>query len=319
MIEISVKIPTWQPDLDYLRCAVTSALKQSHGTSSMQIELVDDASPDFDVAAFADRFESDRVSWHRNAQRLGMAQNWNQCIARSKSPWVHILHQDDVVLDGFYAAIAKGLVSDHDVAAAFCASYFLDSSGLAWNPRQVKQKQAGILQDWRQHVFVDLAIQCSAIVVRRDIYQQLGGFDPRLHYTLDWALWKQLVVSHAVWFEPRPLACFRMHRHSETSFQRNSGAHLKEIFQSIDESSGLLPLNESSSISRKARRHYAEFAVEESMKTLASTGNWRQASGLLGIARRETSFIVVLSAVVKVAVRALVRPFMNRREQIALP
>ena len=213
-------VPTWQPSIDYLETAVASILDQFDAGDPVQIELVDDCSPDFDVTAFANRFGSGRISAHRNERHRGLAGNWNTCIARSKHPWVHLLHQDDYVLDGFYEAILHGIAAAPDIAAAFSASWFADATGKRWSPRLVRMNQPGILTDWVQHIFVNLSIQCSAIVVRRKIYESMGGFDPALSHTLDWDMWKRIAVSHPIWFEPQPLACFRRHHESETSRQR---------------------------------------------------------------------------------------------------
>ena len=106
---LSIMVPTWRPRLDYLESAISSVLSQFDADQPLQVELVDDCSPDFDVAAFARRFGAGRVSAHRNDRRLGLAGNWNACISRSKNPWVHLLHQDDFVLKGFYQAITNGM------------------------------------------------------------------------------------------------------------------------------------------------------------------------------------------------------------------
>ena len=45
----------------------------------------------------------DRVAVHQKSLRTnGLAGIWNRCIERARGEWVHILHQDDIVLPGFY-------------------------------------------------------------------------------------------------------------------------------------------------------------------------------------------------------------------------
>jgi len=301
-------IPTWNPNPDFLETAVASVLSQFGPDQPLQLELVDDSSPDFDVASFTDRFGPGQLSWHRHDQRLGLAGNWNACIARSKYPLVHILHQDDCVLDGFYTAVKSGFKLAPEAAAAFSASYFIDESGTGWAPRLNSHNSPGILEDWRQQIFVNLSIQCSAIVVRREIYQSLGGFDPDLDYTLDWDLWKRMAVRHPIWFDPRPLACFRRHTGSETSRQRKSGEHVKAIFSSIDRSAVLLPPEVAEQTTHRARRHYSEFAIEEALGALLHPGGWRTSLSVFNLARRQSSTLYVATRLVKVMVRACIRP-----------
>jgi len=310
---LSVMIPTWRPDPRYLEAAVESVLAQLSPAQAVQVELVDDGSPDFDVEAFARRFGPGRVDWHRNGRRRGLAGNWNACVARARYPWVHLLHQDDFLLDGFYEAILYGIKRAPHAAAAFTASHFVDSKGAGWAPRLIPMSQPGILTDWLEHVFVNLSIQCSAMVVRGDVYKELGGFQADLPYTLDWEMWKRIAVRYPIWFEPRPLACFRKHPGSETGRQRPSGEHVMEIFQSIDRSGDLLPREAADRTVRRARRHYAVFTAEEAMTIARSPGGLRKAFDLLNVARRQTSSAAAIAALGKAMARACLRPMLVRR------
>lgn len=304
---LSVMIPTWRPDIGYLETGVSSVLRQLGPDQTVQVELVDDASPDFDVAAFANRIGGGRVSTHRNAQRLGLAGNWNACIARAKHQWIHLLHQDDFLLDGFYAAIIDGIDRAPHIGAAFTANSFADAAGKCWAPRLVPMREAGVLDDWVEHVFVRLSIQCSAIVVRRDVYESVGGFDADLRYTLDWDMWKRIAVRRPIWFEPEPLACFRRHAGSETARQRDSGEHVAEIFRSIARSTELLPPGVAARTVRRSQRHYAAFTVEEAGKVLRGPGGGKRALGMLNTARQHVSPATMAGALGKVLARGCVR------------
>ncbi|MEJ8566439.1 glycosyltransferase family 2 protein [Elongatibacter sediminis] len=320
---VSVMIPTWRPDPEYLETAVASVLAQFEPGQAVQIELVDDCSPDFDVSAFADRFGtgrpgSGRVSARRNERRLGLVGNWNSCLEHAKHPWVHLLHQDDFVLDGFYAALQGGVGRTPQAALAFSASYFVDGDGLAWAPKLVAQDAPGILEDWMQAVFARLAIQCSATLVRADAVRALGGFDTALAYTPDWDLWQRLAVDFPIWFDPRPLAAFRQHSGSETSRQRASGAHVAEIFQCIERFPARLGPEAVEPVSRTARRHYAAFAVEEAWTVLPTPGGAGRAGGLLKLAWQRTSTLTLAAALCMCLARACVRPLVSRRRPLDL-
>ena len=54
------------------------------------------------------------------------------------------------------------------------------------------------------------------IVVRRSVYEELGGFDNRLVYAEDWEMWVRVAARFPVYYEERPLACYRMHGNSNT-------------------------------------------------------------------------------------------------------
>ena len=53
----------------------------------------------------------DRVTVHREPKNNGLGRIWNRCIERARGEWVHILHQDDIVLPGFYKHLHHGITS----------------------------------------------------------------------------------------------------------------------------------------------------------------------------------------------------------------
>src|SRR5437879_1253487 len=101
----SVMIPTYNR-LTYLEQALRSALDQDPGPEQMQIGVVDNCSTEVDTEAFIRKIAGDRIEFYRNPQNVGTYLNCNQCIVHARGQWVHILHDDDAVLPGFYRELA---------------------------------------------------------------------------------------------------------------------------------------------------------------------------------------------------------------------
>jgi GT2 family glycosyltransferase len=312
---LSVMIPTWRPHPAYLECAIRSVLAQLEAGQKIQLALIDDCSTDFDPHTFVERFDAGAVSVHRHARHLGLAGNWNACLAEARGRWVHLLHQDDFILPGFYKELLRGIDHEPKVSAAFCASHLADDTGIRWTPRLVPMATPGILDDWLRHVFVRLSIQCSAIVVRREVYEALGGFDPDFSYALDWDMWKRIAAQYPIWYHPEPLACYRMHPASETARQRQGGNHLAEIFRSIDRSGALLPPVVAARVARRARSHYAVFAIENALAVIRSARDLKAALRHLRIARQGSSIWALIAALVRMAVRGGVRALTHWRDR----
>src|SRR5947208_12120355 len=104
----SVMIPTYNPRADYLEETLNSILQQDPGPEQMQIEVIDDCSTDDTPCEITGRVGGGRVTFHAEPQNLGLANCWNRCIERARGHWVHILHQDDIVLPSFYDRMRKG-------------------------------------------------------------------------------------------------------------------------------------------------------------------------------------------------------------------
>lgn len=304
---LSIMIPTWQPDVGFLRQAVESVAAALPADADVEVTLVDDASPDFDAAEFARGLSTVAVRAIRAAEHRGLAANWNACLESARGHFVHLLHQDDFVLPGFYAALRRGLDADASVGAAYTASLLCGADGRGWAPRLVAMTTPGILVDWPRHVFARLSIQCSAIVVRRAVYETLGGFDGAYRYALDWDMWRRIAVHHPLWFHPDALAAYRMHPRSESARQQATGDHLVEIFRSIERSASLLPPDIAPRVLRAARFHYATYAIESALAVRRATGRSADAGRHLTIARRATGLTTMAAALVTVAARGLVR------------
>jgi glycosyltransferase involved in cell wall biosynthesis len=313
----SVMIPTYRPKADYLERAISSVLAELTPGAQVQIEIVDDASPEFDAAPLLRRIGADGIVVSRNAERLGIAANWNACIARARGRWLHLLHQDDFVRPGFYEAMRLGIESVPDLGAAFSDCVFVSPDGLGRRHTLIRRGEPGVLREWIQHVFVQLAIQTPAIVVRRDVYEALGGYDDRFAYVLDWDMWKRIAARYPVWYEPRPLACYQRHRSSQTAKLRRTGRNIAEIADCIDRSSSLLDPGSAARIARGARRAYALFSIENVFESLLGDRDVEAAAAQWREARRLAPAADLMRALARLALRSTVQPFRARLDSSA--
>ena len=97
----SVMIPAYNC-VHYLGHTIQSVLSQALPEAEMQIEVIDDASTDGDVAALVAQIGKGRVGYYRQPENSGSLRNFETCINRAKGHYVHILHGDDFVIDGFF-------------------------------------------------------------------------------------------------------------------------------------------------------------------------------------------------------------------------
>lgn len=132
---------------------------------------------------------------------------------------MHILHQDDLVYHGFYKSLARADAEGGEkVGAAFCRHAFMEEDGVWLDFSAIHSRKAGILNNWIQLIGSEQQIQTPSIVVRRGVYEKLGGFRSDLIYTLDLEMWQRISMDLEFWFEPQVLAAYRVqHSGSETS------------------------------------------------------------------------------------------------------
>lgn len=228
----SVMIPVYNPDERYLTLAIDSVLDQDPGEAQLQICVVDDASPKVDVEAIVRKVGRGRVEYFRQPANVGLAGNWNEGISRARGEWVHLLHQDDVVLPGFYAKLGAGLRSAPPSVGMGLTRYcFIDPDGHWLHLSELLQREAGVLPTFRERIASGNVVQFAAFVVRRDAYLEAEGFGNKLVYMLDWEMWVRLGVRHDVWYEPEILACYRRHPGSETNRLMRSGRAFDDLIE----------------------------------------------------------------------------------------
>lgn len=269
----SVMIPAFRPDRRYLTETLESILQQAPGPDQMQIAIVDDHSGD-DIARQVAETANGRVEFHCQAANTGMAGNWNHAIALARGHWVHLLHQDDLVLPGFYRKLQPAITGQPDLGAAYTQHYMIDGQGRRKGLMSLNSsRHPGIVSDWLRYVFVHLSIQTPSIVVKRAVYEQLGGFREDFRYALDWDMWKRIAPRYPLWFEPEPLACYRRHASGASMGFFLSGENMLEVRKSIELSRTYLPPEQGASMVSAANARYRQDAVDSAISALFTLRN----------------------------------------------
>ena len=263
----SVMIPTYNNN-HYLKQTLQSVLQQDPGTEIMQIEIVDDCSPQEDPESILQEIGTDRISIYRQSKNVGQIVNWNTCIQRARGHWIHILHQDDIVLPRFYSQLQKLLEKEQNAGAAFCRYAYIDEDNNQQHISPLERKTSGILTNWIETIAIQQRIQFPSIVVKRETYEQLGGFCPNAFSAADWEMWKRIVAKYSIAFEPQILACFRLHLASESSRLIKSGSNIAHTRAAINVTKHYLPQATTKELSKKARKHYALYAINTAQELL---------------------------------------------------
>jgi glycosyltransferase involved in cell wall biosynthesis len=235
-----------------LERTLSSVLSQDPGAAQMQIEVVDNDSTADDPEPLVRQVGGDRVSFVRQPRNIGMTSNWNSCIERSVGEWVHILHDDDMVFPGFYERLKRGLMNRFDVGAGFCRHAFIDENDHWLCTSELEKPTAGILPDFIETIGARQRIECASIVVRRSVYEKLGGFLCGF-YLADWEMWNRIAAHYPIWYEPATLAAYRQHSKSANTALARSGEILVHWRRALEINRTWMPPDRAEAISRKAK------------------------------------------------------------------
>jgi hypothetical protein len=265
----SVMIPTYHC-ARYLGETLRSVLAQDPGPDAMQIEVVDDHSTQDDPESVVREIGRGRVGFFRQPANVGITRNFATCIARSSGRLVHLLHGDDLVRDGFYASLRRAFDTDPAIGAAFCRQVFIDGKGGWIDLSPLEQSHSGRLEGALERLATEQRIMTPSIVVRRDVYEALGGFDDRLRCSEDWEMWVRIASRYPVWYEKEPLALYRMHANSNTGRHIATAEDMRYTREAIDLFAAHLPPARAANIVRAAKQRYALAAIRTARSLLAT-------------------------------------------------
>lgn len=223
---VSVIIPVYNGDR-YIVQAVESVLCQTF--TNLEIIVVDDGSTDRTQQVLQPYFDRIRYIYQENQ---GAAVARNLACELAQGEFLAFLDADDYFLSD---KLEKQIV-------CFDADPALDMVQTGWFIVDETGREISAVKPWQQAPKLDLesfiiykCVRPSAMMLRREWWERLGGFDSRLPPTedLDFALRLTLKGCKAVWLE-ETLTCYRQHNSNLMSsgfpLMKNTEILMEEFF-----------------------------------------------------------------------------------------
>jgi glycosyltransferase involved in cell wall biosynthesis len=260
----SVMIPVYNCS-KYLPETLESVLRQDQGSEKMQIEVCDDASTDADIEQLVYQIGKGRISYFRQKTNVGSLRNFETCLNRSKGHLIHLLHGDDKVRIGFYEKIGNLFIEYPEIGAAFCRYVSIDSFNKEEIISDLEKTEPGILDNWLERLAYKQLIQAPAIVVKRQVYENLGGFYG-VHYGEDWEMWMRIAANYETGYMPEILAEYRKHDNSISGQYILTGQNIRDLKKVMQIAKSYFPKDKWNRINKGTRKFYANYAINTARK-----------------------------------------------------
>ena len=198
-MRVSIVIPTYNR-AGFVREAITSVLQQDY--PDVDLIVVDDGSRD-DTAAVVSGFgPAVRYLYQENR---GVSAARNRGVAASTGGLIAFLDSDDLWLPNKVSAQVAYFEAHPDAQACHTDEIWI-RRGVRVNERRIHRKHGG----WQ---FLASLPRClispSAVMLRRTLWDRLGGFDETLPACEDYDLWLRLTATAPVGFLPERLVVKR--------------------------------------------------------------------------------------------------------------
>jgi GT2 family glycosyltransferase len=180
-------------------------------------------------------------------------------LAQEPSPDVmQIAVVDDHSTQDDAAAVVEELGRGR-VGAAFCRHIIIDEHSHWQHISELEQQESGVLpSSWLDLIAGFQRIQTPSIIVRREVYEKLGGFDYRLATNAeDWEMWLRIAANYPIWYEVEPLAMYRQHSGSRTKTNVKNGKYVQKLREAVKIFPGHLPKEKADQLYKTALRNCA--------------------------------------------------------------
>ena len=231
-VKISVTIPTYNPNPIYLKEAIESVLSSGFDPLYMELLVVDNCSEKINVFELCNSYSE--VKYIKNDTNLGMIGNWNKCISIANGEFIHILHDDDWVKDGFYSTLINGFKNEN-ICASFCRVAIYNQTNSSYIISEAIQETDGVIQDWDLLGNTKYGHHMSYTIFRKSTLLTIGGFNEAFYYTADGILNSNLIQQGGIFYSPKILGFYRWSDTNNSHHVYSSTLAVKEIPRAIKE------------------------------------------------------------------------------------
>ncbi|TAN38423.1 MAG: glycosyltransferase [Verrucomicrobia bacterium] len=227
---VSICIPTYN-SRDYLAECIASIRAQTF--TDYEVVICDDESSDgtLDLARQLAKGDT-RFRFISNPCRLGLVQNWNNCVKQARGEWIKFVFQDDVIKSSCLEKLLLACERGHKLVG-FCERDFIyeDRTPPALRSSFERHKQklrtdyqgtsvidaARAVQIAIQHPWHNLVGEPTVTLINKSVFHAWGEFDPAFVQLCDTEFWCRIMINEGAAFVPQSLAAFRVHSKATTA------------------------------------------------------------------------------------------------------
>lgn len=295
-ITVSIIVPLFN-GARFVHETLRTALDQSF--THLEVVVIDDGSTD-DGPAVVQRIaaEDGRVTFVAKGHS-GIAATRNEGLAHCdpSSRYVLFLDQDDILAPDLVQVLVSALAARPDAVGAYAIADYIDQHGEPWHEGQFADRMrhrrvvhgndwvdlpptADVLwQDlfWSNHLYPP-----SAVLLRRDIVSEVGGFDAAYEVADDWDLMIRVARRGPLLVHDEVRVGYRRHGFNASSASRRNVVETRAVWANTYFS----PENsraDRTSLRRIWRVHQRQVAHEKSRQALEAVRRGTPVVGATGL------------------------------------
>jgi len=182
---LTIALPVYKRT-DFVRSALDSAVKQ---TVPCSILLIDNNSPHYDFKTILEGYNNPLMTYHRNPETVPQDENFNNCFRFAQTPWVTILHDDDMLHCQYVETAMRILKRFGDNIGGFAVGCTVGEE--EWKDIfTVKNNDTLKLKEIAEpYYYFSHLSPFPGVMVKRDTAIKIGGFTNKLFPIADFDFW----------------------------------------------------------------------------------------------------------------------------------
>ncbi len=238
---VSVVVPNYNHE-SFLASRLQSVFDQTW--QDFEVIYLDDASTDGSNAV-AEEFTADpRFRMVINEENSGSPfVQWNRGVSLARGDLVWIAESDDLAEPDLLHRLVAALDANPHGGLAYCKSQPIDSQGkflasnLVWpDPAEASHWQGDYVNDGRDEIRRFMVLRCtipnaSAVVFRKQVYDDAGGAPLDYSYAGDWLTWLKILLRSDICYVDSPLNYHRKHDSTITAGAALDGRWAEECYR----------------------------------------------------------------------------------------
>lgn len=237
-MKISICVPVYNARPMYLKRAISSVLAQIEG---FELEIiVNDDHSSIDYSNVISEIFSDKISFYSNSKNIGMVENWNRTVERSRGDLVLVLGQDDILASGMLKTYYSEFNKKKNIVLCGCARRFIDENDEYVELRRAVNDRKHIFVKKPKYILTSIEVmrlcllngnaigEPSAVMFKRSAFDKVGGYDPKFSHAADVDFNVRVSKTGDILYINRPFLLRRIHDDNLTKINFLSGRISRE-------------------------------------------------------------------------------------------
>ncbi len=202
---LTIALPVYKRT-DYIRKALESAMNQ---TVKCSILLIDNNSPHHEFKEILESYNYPDAKYVRTSETVPQDENFNNCFRYAETPWVTILHDDDMLHCQFSEFTGKILDKYGEKAGGIVYKNFVSEN--EWDGLSEEIELTDDIRLVKEAFFYFAQLTpFPGVVLRNETALKLGGFKSELHPIADFDFWYRYSTTERMLMVNQMMAYYRI-------------------------------------------------------------------------------------------------------------